>query len=38
LEGERERLSRKIGVANALGYSLARWDALTRYTTVVASS
>lgn len=33
LEGERQRLSKKTGVAKATGYSLARWDALTRYTT-----
>lgn len=33
LEGERQRLSRKIGVAKAINYSLVRWDALTRYTT-----
>ena len=32
LEGERQRLSRKTGVAKAINYSLARWDALTRYT------
>lgn len=33
LEGERQRLSRKIGVTKAINYSLVRWDALTRYTT-----
>jgi transposase len=32
LEAERERLSRKTGVAKAINYSLVRWDALTRYT------
>lgn len=33
LEGERQRLSRKTTVAKAINYSLARWGALTRYTT-----
>lgn len=33
LEGERQRLSRKTTVAKAVNYSLARWGALTRYTT-----
>jgi transposase len=33
LEGERQRLSRKTTVGKAINYSLARWDALTRYTT-----
>ena len=33
LEGERQRLSKKTGVATAIKYSLTRWDALTRYTT-----
>lgn len=33
LEAERQRLSKKTGVAKAIKYSLTRWDALTRYTT-----
>ena len=32
LESERQRLPRKTGVAKAINYCLARWDALTRYT------
>ena len=32
LEGERQRLSMKTGLAKAIQYSLSRWDALVRYT------